>query len=697
MTCSYSETLRCRFYEERAANYSAFNTDTITVALPPKTRIFVIMAEQRANNTIPVLEVAAFLDYVGALPHGWVLDNLISGGAADGARRGIVSSAMVKEAVAAFTAKASLTKRFNALPPALRFRCAQVYLMGAGGLSLPDLTAYRKEPILQSLLVFAAAQGGPGAGAAKLFGFSEFEPALRQLLTEALLGFGDAGECLSLAHTVADSRRPLSDVAVVCSLAAQGQLTRNSHGGLSRAALNALKHLVRDPTLSGRSASGNVLGHPAGFLIGYCLEEALIVDAEAEYAVNRQAFSAWLNMSVKERLSGINDYVATFLEGIGIDLAKELFKRAEGRWIAVNQILPETDRQAFIRALGVFEFLGRVQTGHSHGGVRFTPCRLADGDVPQTVGTARDTVIMPDFSVIIPQEVSPAELFDFSVIGILSSFDKVYNGRITKESVSNALSAGLDAERLRDWLRKHNAATNVMKTVDEWIREFGRVYVCNGVALASCDETVTRQITALESLRKHLTEVKAHTVFMIKHGNERKVLNMLEKLGFDTRMPGEKAVNTDKKGYGVGRADDVDALADDEREEAAWRDEEADDSQGRHASGGVRRFAPLTDFGVAPETSPQKKTGMNRTKYGSGLKALEPSEMIHVVDYAMLTNQALVIDYDGSAYIKRNIYTVVPLGLDKGIDAAVEAEIPYVRGRKQFYLDKIKRIAVVAQ
>jgi len=656
------------------------------------------MAEQQ-NASTPVLGITAFRDYVGALPHQWVLDNLISG-AADAARR-IVSSAMVKEAVAAFAAKGSLTKRFKALQPALRLRCAQVYLMGATGLSLSDLNAYRKEPILSSLLVFAAAQGGPGAGAAKLFGFSEFEPALRPFLAEALLGFGDAGECPSSAPSAANPRRPLSDIAAVCSLAAQGQLTRSVHGGLSRSALNALKRLVHDPTLSGRGTSDGWYGYPAGFLIGHCLDEALIIDAGAEYAIDRQAFSVWLGRSVKERLHRLSDYVEDFLDGAGLELVRELFKRADGRWIAVNQLLPPTDRQALIRTLGVFEFLGRVQTTHSHGGLWFSPCRpVGDGaDTQIGVEPTRDTVIMPDFSVIIPQEVTPAELFEFSVIGILSAFDKVYNGQITKESVSNALSAGVDADLLRAWLRKHNAAANVVKTVDEWIREFCRMYVCSGFVLASCEETVTRQIAALEPLRKHLTEVKAQTVFMIKHGSERKVLDMLKRLGFDTRMPGGETVKIDKNSRDADSAAAVDAPVGSGPGEVVWQDEDDEDVsdvQDRHTLGGVRPFMPLTDFGAASDT-PRQKAAMNRTKYGSGLKALEPSEMIHVVDYAMLTNQALVIDYDGSAYIKRNIYTVVPLGIDKGIDAAVEAEIPYVRGRKQFFLDKIKRIAVVAQ
>lgn len=670
------------------------------------------MAEQHQPTSAAAPWITSFRDYVGSLPHRWVLDNLLSGGA-DTSRR-IVSSAMVKEAVAAFADAGALTGRFRGLPPALRVRCAQVYLMGGAGLSLSaDPTAYRREPLLASLLVLAA-HGGPGIGGVRLFGFREFEPALRPLLAEELCGFGDAGECPVSANMVLPWR-PLSDVAVVCSLAAQGQLTRNAHGGFSRTALSTLKRLVHDPTLSGRGTSDGGPGYPAGFLIGYCLNEELIADAGTEYALNRQKLSAWLNLSMRERLHNISAYAEEFLDGTGIELALELFRRADGRWIAVNQILPETDRQALIRTLGVFEFLGRVHTASTHNGPRFAPClTAADADAHFADAPKRGTVIMPDFSVLIPQEVSPTELFDFSDIGMLNAFDKVYNGRITKESVSNALSAGVEADKLRGWLQQFGAAANVVKTVDEWIREFSRMFVSCGTALASCEETVTKQIAALEPLRKHLTKIDAHTVFMIKQGSERKVLAMLKKLGFDTRAPGKEAGNMQAPGRpngilgpytpveetadAVHRGADPDYDADiDDLDRPMEPEDDTPDAKSPRAVSGGKRYTPITDFSAAPDTLPPQSASLYRTKYGSGLKALDPAEMIQVVDYAMLTNQALVIDYDGSAFIKRSIYTVVPLGLDKGIDAAVEAEIPYIRGRKQFYLDKIKRIAVVAQ
>jgi len=572
---------------------------------------------------------------------------------------------MVKEAVAKFAAKAALVKRFQALPPDQRLKCARVYLMGETALPEPAAQA-RKEPLLASLLVFAASERHRvGGEEVRLFGFDEFEPALRPLMADALAEAGAAGEC---APAAVCPWRPLNDVAALCSLASQGQLTRSVHGGLSRSALNALKRLVHDPTLTGKSVQDGDAGHPAGFLIGFCLNEGLIVDAGPEYRLCRQKFAAWLEKGMKERARGLNDFALVFLSGFGIGLMREVLARARGRWLSVGALVPESCHPALARAFGVLEFMGCAHAGHSQGGARFASCGIFDDDMDNLYAAEpkRATVVMPDFTVVIPQEVSPSELFDFSRIGILTAFDKVYRGQITKESVSNALSMGVEAERMRGWLEERRAAANVSKTVDEWIREFSRLFVGCGALLVSADEKVTRQIASLEPLRRHLREVGAHAVFMISPGSEQKTLDMLEKLGFDTRAPGSAA-------------DAADAVK----------------REGKPAPPpvGEKRWEPLTDFSAAsPESQPA-----NRTKYGAGLRALEPDEMAHVVDYAILTGHAVVIDYDGSTNIKQGVYTVTPYGVDKGIDAAIVAEIPCVRGRKQFYLNKIRRIGVVAR
>jgi hypothetical protein len=576
---------------------------------------------------------------------------------------------MIREAVAKFSAPAELVKRFKALPDALRLRCAQVYLTGGNGLVLNEPDVHSKEPLLASLLVYAAQRegsSGPNGPAVRLFGFSEFEHALRPIMAETLAEAGHAGECA--AHAAPVPWRPLNDVAALCSLAFQRQLGRSAHGGLSRSALNALKRLANDPTLTGRSVPEGLPGHPAGFLLGYCLHDALILDAEHDYLFNRQRFAAWSEKSMKERMHRLANYAAEYLGGFDFELARGLLLHGEGHWMSVNSLVPEAERPLLTRALGVLEFLGCLHTGHSSGALRFAPYKRADDDIDKLYAkqAARDTVVMPDFTIVIPQEAPPSEIFGFSAVGLPTGFDKVYRGQITKSTVSSALSAGVDAAEIREWLRARHASANVAKTVDEWIREFERLFVSNDAAVFVSDEKSAKAINSLEPLRKHLVKVDTHTVFRIRPGSEHKVLDMLEKLGFDTRVPDGQIEATAKH---------EDVQADESSKEKPWK--------------------PLTDFSSAAKKPPPP--AMRRTKYGSGLKSLELNEMIHVVDYALLTGSELVIDYNGSAQIKESIYTVTPVGIDRGIDAAVDAEIPCVRGRKRFFLSKIKRIGVIEQ
>jgi hypothetical protein len=533
-----------------------------------------------------------------------------------------------------------------------------------------------------------------------LFGFEEFEPALRPLMAEVLAEAGVDGACAPVAGGC--PWRPLNDAAAVCALAFHGVLKRNVHGGLARGALNALRKLVNDPTLTGKSAGGDDGGgrHPAGFLIGYCLREGLIVDAWGDYHFNGARFAAWSERGVKERMHRLADYAAGYLGGFGIGLLRELLERRRqeergggSRWISAAHLVPEGGLPALAGAIDVFEFMGYLHTSRHHGPApaRFAPCGEAGGDPDKAYEKMRkrETVIMPDFSVIIPQEASPSELMDFTKVGLLTAFDKVYKGEITRASVGNSLSMGVDAEQIRHWLRERRAAANVAKTVDEWIREWSRLFVTRDAALVAADERVAKAIGGFEPLRKHLAKVNAHAVFMIRPGSERKVLDTLEKMGFDTRPPGggehhdisgKKAA--DKSAHG-GHADAVDA--------------KHDDHQIKILSNDKNKWKPITDFSAAPIVSDDPPPAMRRTKYGSDLKALDVTEMIHVIDYALLTGYSLVIDYAGSAGIDDSIYTVSPLNVDKGIDAAIEAEIQGVRGRKRFYLNKINRMGVAAQ
>jgi len=172
------------------------------------------------------------------------------------------------------------------------------------------------------------------------------------------------------------------------------------------------------------------------------------------------------------------------------------------------------------------------------------------------------------------------------------------------------------------------------------------------------------QISSFEQLRRHLEPVAAHAVFRIHQGHEQKVIDLLQSLGFDPRTPGELP----------GALQCEERTVDFPVESREWQ--------------------PVTEPGTATE---EPQPSMRGTKYGAELKALDLNEMVHVIDYAILTGQRILIDYEGSPYIKPNVYTILPLGIQKGVEPIIEAEVPRTRTRKQFYLRKIKRIGVVSQ
>jgi hypothetical protein len=97
--------------------------------------------------------------------------------------------------------------------------------------------------------------------------------------------------------------------------------------------------------------------------------------------------------------------------------------------------------------------------------------------------------------------------------------------------------------------------------------------------------------------------------------------------------------------------------------------------------------------------SEEKKqlSAMRGTKYGEELKSLDMSEIIHVIDYAVLTGRNLIIDYEGSPYLKPGVYTVLPLSCRKGMDPILDAELLRTKSRKQFYVKKIRKIGVASE
>jgi hypothetical protein len=181
--------------------------------------------------------------------------------------------------------------------------------------------------------------------------------------------------------------------------------------------------------------------------------------------------------------------------------------------------------------------------------------------------------------------------------------------------------------------------------------------------LIAGDENVAVQVAAFEELRPFLEKVKVHTLFRIRPGSENSVRDIVRKLGFDERMSRMTLQNDP-----VTEHDPLQSI----QEMSEWTlivEDEPD----------TRKTAPA----------------FRGTKYGAELKALELSELVQVIDYAILTSQRLAFSYEGSPYVRKGIYTITPILCSKGAEPLLEGELQRTGSRKQFYVKKISAIGVV--
>ncbi|KMQ51571.1 hypothetical protein CHISP_1579 [Chitinispirillum alkaliphilum] len=591
-----------------------------------------------------------FTEYLKMLPPKWVLKHFFR--KSDESRR-VLSSAMIEEASRKFASPSSLKERFMELDSSLQLKCASIYLSGGRGLYAESVESI-ESPLVKSFLVFTAKDE---SGAVRYFGFDQFEKSLRALLASTV--YNSCKEQKNLHPETIPVWRPVNDTVITCGLAFQKQLTKSKTGGLARKALNQLKKLTHDNTISGRSGAQDP--HSSGFLTSFCLSQNFLTETESQYLINQTCLKEWLRKQTDEQLEDLKEYALLFSGAFKLDLLREVLEISENHWLSTS-FIPESDRKGFIHGLKAFETLGLLSIRKHNGDIQFASAYHIE-NFPDPADIQRMITVMPDFSTILPQEASPLDLFGYIQICRLLSFDKVYRGSVDRETILNALSEGIDSEAIMSWFSQTGAPHNVTTTVREWIREFSRLYLSSDSFLVSSDERITSQLTSLEQLREYLEPVLAHAVFRIHPKHEHKVREILSGLGFDPRMPSA--------------------------ENEFFQCKETKPEQ---TPSGEANWTPLTEFA---EKGEEISAPMKGTKYGADLKSLDLNEISHVIDFAILTGQRITVDYEGSPYIKENIYTIVPLTLRKGIEPVVEAEVPRTRTKKQFYLRKIKRIGVL--
>jgi len=175
----------------------------------------------------------------------------------------------------------------------------------------------------------------------------------------------------------------------------------------------------------------------------------------------------------------------------------------------------------------------------------------------------------------------------------------------------------------------------------------------------SFNENVTNQLLEYEPFRCLTDYYKPHAVFKILNGHENEAKRILKSMGFESRE--RYSFKNEKK------------IIEDIRLEED------------------KNIIPVVNF--ENQIDYEFKI-LKKGKYGHQLKEMDQIDLIHVIDYAILMNKAICINYLGSSFIKKGEYTVYPLKLYKTKEAYLEAFMKDSKVKRKFYLSKIKEIGV---
>jgi len=338
-----------------------------------------------------------------------------------------------------------------------------------------------------------------------------------------------------------------------------------------------------------------------------------------------------------------------------MDFMDAILDRAGDSWLSTAPI-PEPCRDKIDTILDILHYIGNIEIRAKKGDLFWKRASMAvDFSFP-----ARTVMVQPDFSAILPQEVSSEELFQFSLTGSITNLDRVYNGLINRETVNESLSRGVSGTEIISYMEKWEAPVNVVETVREWIREFSRVCIISNDIIVTGDKKSTMEVSSFELLRDIVEPLTAHQVFKIKKGREDEARERLVTMGFDPRMP-------------------VKAVPQELSTETLLQNE------------------PVTELTLSKDfktSSPDRARPMTSGKYSDELKALDQSEMSHVIDYALLMGHRLILDYEGSDTVKAGIYTIAPQKIINGAESRIKGRDSVAGDIKEFSIKKISRIGV---
>jgi len=606
-----------------------------------------------------MVKFPTFKEYLAELPNEVVFRHFLS---RQSQGRKILSSASINDITHQMTSEKSIRERFMRLSPDARHTCSLVYLFGKRGLEAPKVSGFDDE-LLSSFLIFA---GRDEAGRTSYFGFPEFEIRLSPLAAEILIQ--NARPTPQREPTPLLPWLCLRDIVVLCICASEGILKTTKKGDFAKVSENAIQgflHASHDLT-----ADEAVIPHR--LLFGYVLDKGLVEIDKDMYRPRTHAIVAWLSLPLDQRYADFCEFAIAAAPLWSKTLLDALLAGARSHWLNICAVDDAVRKDARI-VLACLRYLGVLDVQKSGATYAFTNPKQVE--LPSS--PSGRIILLADFSAVLTREVLPEELYWFSKAGTLESFDSVYRGMIRRQVINDSLSEGIPDYRIVEWLETWKAPANVLATAKEWIREFSRMYITSDATVVSFEERATNQILSYEPLKRIIEPVQCHSLFRIKPGREQEVRRILVTMGFDPRMPGDAFARkrnpdseTDKHAKAMASSADIAEVG---------------------LSLAEKSITPVTSFGH--DQKPVARA-VKAGKYGQRLKELDMSDMFHVLDYAVLMGHPVSFEYRGSPLVRKGLYKVHPLNVQKAAEPFCEALVLPNKTKKKFLLKCIVRLGV---
>ena len=596
------------------------------------------------------IDLMIFTDFIKQIPHEKLFKDFLK---SDASKRKVISSTIIDGLVEKYTEDHNLLDVYTSLDKESDVNCLLTYLFYPGGIPCnPEDPEIRE--LAASYLTYCVRLEN---GTFMMRGFIGFKKKLIRSFKKTVSRY-------TVSHSTNESTllpgsSPLNELTVIMSMAVRGMLTFTKSGNLTKASGALSRKLLS----VGKSALKACIETVVFKYLDFALDRKLLIKKDEKYYENRPLIDEWLNRDVELILPELKAFLLSDTDFWNWETFFELLPVKPDEWLSTS-IFPDSLKRDVHQELVLAEGSGLVNLQKKDDEVLISIRHKDDSQMRKMDEIEVEMAIIPDFSVIIPTEISFSSLFLFSRFGELEVHDQVYRGTISKKVVSDSLYRGTTGKELLDILSRWKTPGNIVESIKEWVREFERISVTDESLVLISDQKNSTLVNSYKPLSGLVTEIPVNSVLRIKHGKEQQVKEILETLGFDIRLPQKTGVTHELY-------------------------DEFNSAQPSSLS-----FELVTDL---EKTTPIKEKKRGRTKYGSELKKLSGAELENVIDYALLMGEKLSFEYSGSAGIKRNRYNVIPKHLKKGLETYLEAEDLRTGRNKKFICVKIVKIGVIAE